>query len=366
MNNSGLQSVTATFSRRLFVLILASISLVLSAVAIRAQGAIDYTGTGGRHSIEGRIYFPSGRKADDPGVKISLETSASGTLTVFSDFNGTFSFRNLSAGSYTVVIPGTDLYDAVREPVFIDDPGSSSIRTSNISVATPRAIILPIYLLPKRTKPSAKASVVDANLANLPKAATDNYYKALESIRLNNSKEAIAELEAAVNAYPQFPRALNELGVQYLKTGQVQKAVLTLSTVVRLTPDEVVPRLNYGIALLENNNFNEAETQLRLVLQKNDNAATAHMYLGIALVRKRTARAEDNARYLEAERELQRAVTLGGDQIVQAHYFLAGIYWRNGNYRRAADELETYLKLAPNAPDADKTRTTIRELRAKA
>ena len=90
------------------------------------------------------------------------------------------------------------------------------------------------------------------------------------------------------------------------------------------------------------------------------------MYLGIALVRKRTARAEDNARYLEAERELQRAVTLGGDQIVQAHYFLAGIYWRNGDYRRAADELETYLKLAPNAPDADKTRATIKELRAKA
>jgi Flp pilus assembly protein TadD len=351
-------------SRRIVLSVWALFLCAICSTAIRGQGAIDYTGTGGRHAIEGRLYFPSGRKADAPGIKVTLESSAAGNLMVFSDFNGTFSFRNLSAGSYTVVIEGTDDYEGTRENVYIDDPGSSSIRTSSVSSSTPRNVIVPIYLIPKRSN-TARPGVVDATLAAVPKPAVDLYYQALASSQAGDPKKAITQLEKALVIYPQFPRALNELGVQYLKVGQIRKAVLTLQSAVRLAPDDFAPLLNYGIALLENNNFVEAETQLRLVLQKNDNAATPHMYLGIALIHIHTTPAADNARYLEAEKELQRALTLGKDQVVQAHYYLAGIYWRNGQHHRAADELETYLKLAPNAPDADRTRATIRELRSK-
>jgi Tfp pilus assembly protein PilF len=367
MNNLLIQPVASFFIRHLFISFLALIFLALSVTAIRAQGAIDYTGNGGRHTIEGRLYFPSGRKADSPGIKISLETTGSGTLTVYSDFNGTFSFRNLTAGSYTVVVPGTAEYDAVREPVYIDDPGSSSMRTSTVSVsAPPRLFIVPIYLLPKRTKASPKTSVLDATLVGVPKAAVESYYRALESLRLNDQKKAIVELEAAINVYPQFPRALNELGVQYLTLGQVNKAVQMLQSAVRFAPDDFIPRLNYGIALLQKKDFRQAEEQLRLAVQKNDAAATAHMYLGIALLHQQNASAGGSKlRYDEAEKELQRALALGGDQVASAHYYLAGIYWRNGQHRRAADALETYLKLTPNAPDAERTKATIKDLRSR-
>lgn len=334
---------------------------------IRAQGGIDYTGTGGRHTIEGRIYFASGRKADSPGIKVTLESATASNLKVFTD-NGTFSFRNLTAGSYTVVIEATDDYEGVRESVYIDDPGSSNIRTSSLSVSgAPRLVIVPIYLL-ARNRPiaSAKPGVVDATLASVPKPALEIYYQAMESIRGGDSRKGISELETAVRLYPQFPRALNELGVQYLKVGQVNKAIVELQFAVRYAPDEFIPRLNYGIALLEKKDFVEAETQLRRALQKNDTAATAHMYLGITLTQRRSAsEAENKVRYAEAEKELQRAVTLGADQVVLAHYYLAGIYWRNGEHRRAADELETYLKLAPNAPDAERTRAAIKDLRSR-
>jgi Tfp pilus assembly protein PilF len=352
------------FARQLIVLLFSLLCMVLLLPEIRAQGAIDYTGTGGRHTIEGRIYFPSGRKADG-GIKITLETASAGTLTVYSDFNGTFSFRNLSGGSYTVVIPGTADYEGVREAVYIDDPGSSSMRGNSVSASSPaRFIIVPIYLMAKRVN-TAKPTVVDAALAALPKAAVDLYQKALESLRASDHKKAISELEAAISIYPEFPRALNELGVQYLVVGQIGKAVTALESAVRLAPEDFVPRLNYGIALLQKKEFKTAEDQLRIALQKNDGAATVHMYLGIALLHQQNAKAGNEARYSEAEKELQRAIQLGGDQIATAHYYLAGIYWRNGQHRRAADELETYLKLAPNAPDADRTRATIKDLRAR-
>jgi regulator of sirC expression with transglutaminase-like and TPR domain len=48
-----------------------------------------------------------------------------------------------------------------------------------------------------------------------------------------------------------------------------------------------------------------------------------------------------------------------------AHYYLGGIYWGRKDYKRAADELEIYLKMTPKAPDAEKIRGTIKELRGK-
>ena len=81
------------------------------------------------------------------------------------------------------------------------------------------------------------------------------------------------------------------------------------------------------------------------------------MYLGVALIGLKNID--------EAERELQQAAKLGGDQMGAAHKYLGGIYWARRDYKKAADELETYLKLSPKAPDAEQVRGTIKDLRGK-
>jgi regulator of sirC expression with transglutaminase-like and TPR domain len=47
----------------------------------------------------------------------------------------------------------------------------------------------------------------------------------------------------------------------------------------------------------------------------------------------------------------------------EAHRLLAIIYASRGARKQAADELEAYLKLAPNAPDAEKLKDKIRQLK---
>ena len=103
--------------------------------------------------------------------------------------------------------------------------------------------------------------------------------------------------------------------------------------------------------------FAEAEKQLRNALKQNETAFAPHLYLGMALVKLKN--------YEEAETELQRAVTLGGEKAAQAHYFLGGIYWRAKDHERAANELEKYLKLEPKTPNAETIRATIKDLRKK-
>jgi regulator of sirC expression with transglutaminase-like and TPR domain len=47
----------------------------------------------------------------------------------------------------------------------------------------------------------------------------------------------------------------------------------------------------------------------------------------------------------------------------EAHRILAIIYSSRGDKKRAADELDAYLKLAPTTPDAEKIKDQIRRLR---
>jgi tetratricopeptide (TPR) repeat protein len=339
-------------SRILFAASLLGVSFFVAL----GQGAVDYTGTGGRHTIKGQIYFPSGRRADAPGLKVKLESMTSNNLSVFVDSTGSFTFKNLTSGAYTIVIEGTNDYDTVREPVYIDDPGSSSMRARTAAGSTPRIFTVPIYLLPKRTA-ERKAGILNAALATAPKAAADLYLKALESGAAGKNEKAIEQLRSAISLYAQFPLALNELGVQYLRIGHPDKAADALAEAVRIIPEEFQPRLNYGIALLNQRKFALAEEQLRIALQKNDAVPTAHMYLGITLLSMR--------KLDDAEKELLIAVGSNSSEVANAHRYLGGIYWAKKDYKRAADELETYLKLSPTAADAERTRSAISELRRK-
>jgi len=67
----------------------------------------------------------------------------------------------------------------------------------------------------------------------------------------------------------------------------------------------------------------------------------------------------------EAEVELDRVAQLIGRKVAQAHLHRARIYEKRGQRARAADELENYLREAPNAENAQAIRQATRKLRSK-
>ena len=330
--------------------------VLFSPLSIQAQsgGGVDTTGTGGRHAINGRVVFPSGLRAD-MRLKVRLESPGQGDLTVLSDINGSFAFRSLRAGNYTVVIEGGEFFETVREQVYIE-PANINPRTTPNMIPVARPFTLQVYLRPKQVA-VVKPGVLNAALATVPKAAVELYEKGLESASRNETDKAIEELKRAVSLYPDFGLALNELGVQYLKRGELDKAEEALSKVLRLSPDAPEPSLNYGICLLQKKKFAQAEIQLRDAVKKNENAFTAHLYLAISLI--------PFKKYTEAETALRKAITLGGPKASQAHYYLGGVYWQTGRFREAADELDRYLQLEPKAANAERIRATIKDLRSK-
>jgi Tfp pilus assembly protein PilF len=69
-------------------------------------------------------------------------------------------------------------------------------------------------------------------------------------------------------------------------------------------------------------------------------------------------------RFDEAEKELVSAVKSGGDEMKEAHRYLAIIYSSRGDKKRAASELEIYLRLAQHAPDAEQLRSVMKQLKS--
>jgi tetratricopeptide (TPR) repeat protein len=332
--------------------------LLFSTLITNAQsgGGVDMTGTGGRHSITGRLVFPSGQRAD-LRLKVRLESPGQGDLTVLSDENGRFTFRSLRAGNYYVVVEGGEFFESAREQVYIE-PANPTVRRGTPNMVTvARPFTVQVYLREKPQPAQSKPGVLNAALAGVPKAAVELYQKGMESAARNETEKAIEHLRRAVALHPNFGLALNELGVQYLKRGELDKAEEVLVKVIQLSPEAPEPSLNYGICLLQKKKFAAAEIQLRDALKKNEQSFTAHMYLGITLI--------SFKRYTEAEAELRKAITLGGPKASKAHYYLGGVYWETSRFKEAADELERYLQLEPKAYNAERVRATIKDLRSK-
>ncbi|HEX7957194.1 MAG TPA: tetratricopeptide repeat protein [Pyrinomonadaceae bacterium] len=326
-----------SLSRAITLFAAVAASLVLCGGA-RAQGIGAHRGevggTGGARSIRGHVVSPLGRLPESR-VRVTLTSANDGPRSTVVGEDGTFFFNNLTTGPYDLIIEAGKEFEVERESVFL----SGATQTATV----------PVYL---RLKPESNPS-----LAGVPKSAVDLFVRAQEAARKGDQAKAEALLAVAVAQHPQFGLAHNELGLLSMRAGNVDRALEEYRLAAKALPEDPLVQLNYGTALAQKRDFAEAEKQLRRALKKLDKSAPGHMYLGVALIGLKNID--------EAERELQQAAKLGGDQMGAAHKYLGGIYWARRDYRRAAEELETYLKLSPKAPDAEQVRGTIKELRGK-
>jgi Flp pilus assembly protein TadD len=301
-------------------------------------------GTGGNFIIQGTVFLPSGQRMDRP-IRIRLSTPTRGTITTTTDDNGVFSFRRLGPGNYSVVIDAEKEFETVNEQVNIVQAFRSASSTENV-------IMVPIRLKPKAGT-SFKPEVMNAELANVPRTAVQLYNQALELGQAGKSRDAIEKLKQAIAEYPNFMLAFNESGVQYLRLNELSKADEALRNALKISPDSSMPLLNHGIVQTLMGKFEPAIAELQRVLKQKEQSANSHLYLGQALA--------NIGRFSDAEVHLTRAVALGGEDVKDAHRFLGAIYLQRGERERAVGEFETYLKLAPNAKDAEQVRRIVRQ-----
>lgn len=305
--------------------------------------SMSQTGLGGVNSIVGTVFGPSGRPVENR-MRIRLSTMARGDRISTTDGTGNFAFRGLPAGSYTVSIE--------KEKDF--EPTSQSVDIMQFRGAPAQVYTLNIRLAFK-ARAEVKTAVLNAELVNVPQSARAYYDNAVEQAKKNDHPGAIEQLKLAIKEYPTFMLAFNELGVQYLKLNQLENADEAFRGALKIAPDAFAALINRGIANVMMKRYGEAVPILRKALKKNDQSAVGHYFLGQALA--------NLGLFEQAEKELLASLALGKEEMKEAHRILAVIYTSRGAKKQAADELEAYLKLAPDAPDAEKLKEMIRQLK---
>ena len=317
-------------------------------VRVAAQGipqgaASTDTGLGGVNSISGMIVSSTGQRIQRR-VSVRLRSMTRGDRISTTDENGNFVFRGVPSGDFVVVIE--------KEPDF--EPFSQ-----NVSVIQPRGMPPQTYYLSIRLelkgRAEARPGVLNAEFVNVPKAALVHYDKAVEQARKGDHPAAVEELKLAIKEYPSFMLAFNELGVQYLKLNQLENADEAFQGALKITPDAFAALINRGIANFMMKRYGEAVPILRKALAKNDQSAVGHYFLGQALA--------NLGLFEDAEKELLASLEFGKEEMKEAHRILAIIYVSRGSKKQAVGELEAYLKMAPDAPDAEKLKEKIRQLR---
>ena len=207
-----------------------------------------------------QIFMPNG---DRPSRELRLTlTRDDGRIeTVFTDSKGKFQFTGDLGGihDYMVTIEG--------------DGQTFDTTTMSIRFLRGSVTYQPVFLNPHKGPPPPPNEVVDMASfdAGVPEGARAAYERATKAVAKGQAEEAIGELKRALSAYPQYVRALNDLGVLYLKLNRLDEAAETLTQAAKINKRFYFPRLNLGVVLNRQGKYAEAVEVLGQLYRESPN-----------------------------------------------------------------------------------------------
>jgi superkiller protein 3 len=351
-------------------------------------------------------------------IRFTLTRDDGFVQTYFTDSRGKFPITRKEGlrpdGAYTIVITGD---------------GRSFSTTSLTFKEYSGVYYIPVFLRPLQST-SKPAGVVD--LAEIdsqtPAEARAAYENANRAVKENRADEAVNYFHQAIQLYPQYFRALNDLGVLLIRLGRLDEAVKTLEQAIALAPHVYYPRLNLATvktrqgkykeaaemldkllkenpsltkvrialaeALLGENHLDEAEKHLQVALEDKtiDDAKEGHIRYQLGLVHTRQRKYAEAVKDLraslkantdsaqthlqlgicysllnqqdEAERALKTAYQLGGASVGSAQFMLGQLYFTQKRYHQARQAFEQYLTDIPQAPNRIEVASVIERIKA--
>ncbi len=333
-------------TKKLFLIFIMCLVVLTVSAPLHAQN--------NRSSISGVV--TDSTRNTIPNLWIELLNEVDSVIfRVRTDATGRYIFRNLSFGTFQVriVTSGTNFVgQTVRVQLF---PATMQGTGSHFEQQD--------FIL----KTAAETKGVSATTArtvfaqDVPVAARKLFETAVVRFDSNDPETGIIKIKEALEILPTYYLALERLGVEYLKSKKLDLAGVTLKKALDVNPNGAPSLYALGVVQYQTKQWEAAVEVLQrsIILEpESSNAPFINLYLGLALLK------TDKA--VKAEQHLKKAIETGGERIPpDVHMHLAEFYGKNNRYKEAADELELFLKLVPDARDSANIRNLITQLRAK-
>ncbi len=159
---------------------------------------------------------------------------------------------------------------------------------------------------------------------------------------------ALAQLDKAIRIYPGYFQAFAERGIVQIQSGKVENALRDFETAIRISPDYEPALSGAGTCLLTMGQYERSVAFLEKAVEIAPKHAQSLTALGIGQLAL--------GRWQKAQESLERALQADFLGAASARVYLADALAAQHLYRRAAEELHTYLQINRDAPDADQLR----------
>jgi Tfp pilus assembly protein PilF len=256
--------------------------------------------------------------------------------TAFTRGNGEFTFDGLANGDYILEIHVQDYVD-VQQSITIS--GSSRL---GISIFLGRTA--------KPVTPAVQLSI-SAHQLSVPHKAREEYEKGMALLYMKSDyRAAIAQFDHAIKDFPTYYEAYAEEGGAYYQLREMGPAEEALRKSIELSSGQYADAsFSLAALLTDTKRFAEAESISRKGISVDKSSWRGPFELARAL----TALKQTD----EAEKSARQARDLMPDN-PPVYLLLANIHIQRRDYSSLVQDLDEYLRLAPNSPEADQARKT--------
>ncbi len=328
----------------------ASLSLALACVMLIGTAVVH--GQAGRSSISGFVFGEDRRPISDVWVELLNEYGMSITR-VRTDGSGRYYFGGLGQGRFGVrVRPFGTIYDEATVDVEIAGIG---VRGQALADNAQRDV----YLKPRKNADSVPFRNETVFAQSVPKDAENAYNAAMKDIAAERGQDAVANLQKAIAIFPTYFAALHRLGTIWLANNDFKGSIAFFERAAAVNKDCF--DCWYGIAFSQYalKDFDKAATAAEQAVLEKPGSYEANFVLGISYRKLK--------RFADAEKALIKAAKTASPQSPDVHWNLALLYYQDlKKNKEAAKELETWLKLSPEAPNKEDVKKLIQRLKETA
>jgi tetratricopeptide (TPR) repeat protein len=323
------------------------VCLVLMALYAEAQITETQTRTG---TYYGKVFLPDRKPAAFMPVHISNSSGHSADTTTNEQGDYRFEEFPMAQIQFRVNPPKESPYYDAPVTFNITREGPTSFR-ANIYIIKSTEVVA------KKEKAGQVISVKEAS-QNIPSAAQKAYLKGKEFRGQKKFKEALNELNRAIQLFPEYFQAITEKGNVLVSTGHTEEGLIEFNKALQIFSSYEPALSGAGFCLLSTDKFEPAIGLLEQAYNIDPTHAQNLLFLGIANV--------VLGRWSKAQVALEQALQRDREGMTTAHLYLAYALAGQELYSRAADEVHTYLTLNPAAPDADRLRDKEAQYRSQA
>lgn len=212
-----------------------------------------------------------------------------------------------------------------------------------------------------------------------PPTTSPETARGIELYRQENNRAAVEALRAATRSNRNDADAWHYLGLALNREGETREAQQAFEQAVRARPDFAAARTGLAYTLLQSNRLDDAAREIALAITSNAQSVEGHYIAGLIHFRR--------GNHTDALREAQATLNINNDftlalllksqaliSIIEANALASSNSASNAQSREqirltrqqqfseAAESLERYLVLTPNAVDADELRAQLATL----